>query len=93
LAFRQPLTGYSLSTYLNFLALALVPQILGHFSISYSLGYLPASIVAPTLLGQPVVTALLAGLLLGEKLSAWEILGGILVLAGVYAVHRSRNRE
>jgi drug/metabolite transporter (DMT)-like permease len=93
LAFRQPLTGYPLSTYLNFLALALVPQILGHFSISYSLGYLPASIVAPTLLGQPVVTALLAGLLLGEKLSAWEILGGILVLAGVYAVHRSRNRE
>jgi drug/metabolite transporter (DMT)-like permease len=93
LAFRQPLTGYSLFTYLNFLALALVPQILGHFSISYSLGYLPASIVAPTLLGQPVVTALLAGLLLGEKLTAWEILGGILVLAGVYAVHRSRNRE
>jgi drug/metabolite transporter (DMT)-like permease len=93
LAFRQPLTGYSLFTYLNFLALALVPQILGHFSINYSLGYLPASTVAPTLLGQPVVTALLAGLLLGEKLSAWEVLGGILVLAGVYAVHRSRNRE
>jgi drug/metabolite transporter (DMT)-like permease len=93
LAFRQPLTGYSLFTYLNFLALALVPQILGHFSINYSLGYLPASIVAPTLLGQPVVTALLAGLLLGEKLSAWEILGGILVLAGVYVVHHSRKRE
>jgi drug/metabolite transporter (DMT)-like permease len=93
LAFRQPLTGYSLFTYLNFLALALIPQILGHFSINYSLGYLPASIVAPTLLGQPVVTALLAGLLLGERLSALEIFGGVLVLAGVYAVHRSRNKE
>jgi drug/metabolite transporter (DMT)-like permease len=93
LAFRQPLVGYSLFTYLNFLALALVPQILGHFSINYSLGYLPASIVAPTLLGQPVVTAILAGLLLGEKLSVWEFLGGVLVLAGVYAVHHSRNRE
>jgi drug/metabolite transporter (DMT)-like permease len=93
LAFGMPLTGYSLFTYLNFLALALVPQILGHFSINYALGYLPASIVAPTLLGQPVVTALLAALLLGERLSAWEILGGVLVLAGVYAVHRSRNRE
>ena len=92
LAFGMPLAGYSLFTYLNFLALALVPQILGHFSISYALGYLPASIVAPTLLGQPVVTAFLAALLLGERLSAWEILGGVLVLAGVYAVHRSRNK-
>jgi drug/metabolite transporter (DMT)-like permease len=91
LALRQPLTGYSFLTYLNFFALALVPQILGHFSINYALGYLPASIVAPTLLGQPVVTAILAGALLGEKLSPLEILGGILVLAGVYTVHRSQN--
>ena len=92
LAFGQPLTGYPLATYLSFLALALIPQILGHFSINYALGYLPASIVSPTLLGQPVVTAILAGLLLGEKLSTLEILGGMLVIAGVYAVHRSRDR-
>jgi drug/metabolite transporter (DMT)-like permease len=91
LALGLPLTGYSLLTYLNFFALGLIPQIFGHFSINYALGYLPASIVAPTLLGQPVVTAILAGVLLGEKLSALEILGGVLVLAGVYAVHRSRN--
>ncbi len=89
LAFGLPLTGYSPVTYLNFFALALIPQILGHFSINYALGYLPASIVSPTLLGQPVVTAILAGVLLGEKLSTLEILGGILVIAGVYAVHRS----
>jgi drug/metabolite transporter (DMT)-like permease len=37
-----------------------------------------------------VVTAILAWALLGERLSALEIFGGILVLAGVYAVHRSR---
>ncbi|GAB4532680.1 MAG: DMT family transporter [Anaerolineae bacterium] len=91
LALGQPLTGYSLFTYLNFLALGLVPQILGHFSINYALGYLPASIVAPTLLGQPVVTAILAGVLLGEQLSLPEVLGGVLVLAGVYTVHSSRS--
>jgi drug/metabolite transporter (DMT)-like permease len=90
LALRQPLTGYSAFTYLNFLALAVVTQLFGHLSINYALGYLPASIVAPTLLGQPVVTALLAGPLLGERLSAWQVLGGALVLVGVYTVHRSR---
>lgn len=93
LALRQPLVGYSSLTYLNFLALGLVSQVFGHLSINYALGYLPASIVAPTLLGQPVVTAILAGPLLGESLSVWQILGGILVLAGVYAVHRSRYGE
>jgi drug/metabolite transporter (DMT)-like permease len=43
------------------------------------------------MLGQPVVTALLAVLLLGERLSVWQIAGGVTVLAGVYTVHRSRG--
>lgn len=89
----HPLTGYSTFTYLNFIALGVVSQIFGHFSINYALGYLPASLVAPTLLGQPVVTAILAGPLLGEKLYAWQVAGGVLVLMGVYAVHRSRAAE
>jgi drug/metabolite transporter (DMT)-like permease len=93
LALRQPLTGYSAFTYLNFFALGLVSQVLGHLSINYALGFLPASIVSPTLLGQPVVTAILAGLLLGEKLYTWQILGGIIILAGVFLVHRSRIKD
>jgi drug/metabolite transporter (DMT)-like permease len=91
LALRQPLTGYSLDTYLNFLALGLVTQVLGYLAINYALGYLPASIVSPTLLGQPVVTALLAGPLLGETLNVWQVVGGVAVLIGVYLVHRSRQ--
>lgn len=89
----QPLTGYPASTYLSFVALGVVSQVGGHLSINYALGYLPASIVAPTLLGQPVVTAILAGPLLGEKLSLWQALGGMTVLTGVYVVHRSRLEE
>jgi drug/metabolite transporter (DMT)-like permease len=45
------------------------------------------------MLAQPVATAVLAVLLLGERLSLWEALGGITVLTGVYIVHRSRHRE
>ena len=89
-ALRQPLTGYPASTYLNFLALGLITQVLGYLVINYALGFLPASIVSPTLLGQPVVTAILAGPLLGEALSVWQIAGGAAVLIGVYLVHRSR---
>jgi drug/metabolite transporter (DMT)-like permease len=89
----NPITGYSLQTYLAFLGLGLIAQILGWLTINYAQGYLPASIVAPTLLGQPVVTAFFAVLLLGESFSAWHILGGILVLVGVYTVHRSRWKD
>ncbi len=87
----QPLTGYSAATYLNFLALGLVTQALGYMVVNYALGYLPASLVSPTLLGQPVVTAILAGPLLGEELSVWQIFGGLAVLVGVYIVHRSQR--
>lgn len=89
----QPLTGYASTTYLNFLALGLVVQVGGQFAFSYALGYLPASIVSPAGLGQPVVTALLAWPLLGEQLTAVQALGGLAVLTGIYIVHRSRSRR
>lgn len=87
---RTPLSGYSPTTYLLFLALAVLVQIVGWMSVSYVLGHLPASIVSPTLLGQPVVTALLAVPLLGERFSVRQVAGGIAVLAGVLIVHKSR---
>jgi len=91
LVLRQPLSGYSTNTYLNFLALALIVQAGGQLAINYALGYLPASIVSPTMLGQPVLTAVLAIPLLGEGLSFWQVVGGTAVLIGVYIVHRSRQ--
>jgi len=91
LAFRQPLTGYPARTYVNFLALGLVSQALGYLAVNYALGYLPASTVSPTLLIQPVLTVILADLLLGEAISLWQILGAIAVLVGVYIVHRSQH--
>jgi drug/metabolite transporter (DMT)-like permease len=87
---RTPLSGYPAATYMLFLALAVLVQIIGWMSVSYVLGHLPASIVSPTLLGQPVVTALLAVPLLGERFSVRQVAGGIAVLAGVLLVHKSR---
>lgn len=89
-----PLTGFPPRSYAIFLLMGLVTQILGYFSISYALGVLPASLVSPTLLGQPVITAALAGPLLGELLGIRQLVGAAAVLLGVYAVHRSRpNRR
>jgi drug/metabolite transporter (DMT)-like permease len=85
-----PLTGYPPETYLWFAALALITQAFGYLAIGYALGHLSASVVSPSMVGQPVVTALLAIPLLGEPLSATQILGGAAVLTGILLVHRSR---
>ena len=88
----QPLTGYPSQGWLSFLAMGLVVQLVGWLALNYAQGHLPATIVSPTLLGQPVLTALLAWPILGESLGAGQLAGGLLVLAGVYLVHRSRGQ-
>lgn len=87
----MPLSGYPPQTWLAFLGAALVSQVGGYLSIGYALGHLPASSVSPTLIGQPVVTALLAIPLLGEALMTEQWIGGMVVLVGIYLVHRSRE--
>ena len=90
LLLRQPMWGFTSKTYFNLLALGLISQGVGLLAIIYVQGFLPATVVSTTLLGQPVVTALLAWPLLGEKLQPQQIVGGAAVLLGVYIVHRSR---
>lgn len=93
LALGFPLTGYTTQTWLVFLATALVSQIIGYVSVSYALGHLPASVVAPTMIGQPVMTTILAIPLLKEVPQPIQLLGGIAVLAGIYLVHQSHGRN
>jgi drug/metabolite transporter (DMT)-like permease len=93
LALRRDLTGFDSRTWLSFLALGAVVQFLGWLFINYAQGHMRASTVAPTLLGQPVITAILAAILLDEVLTPWHIAGSLAVLAGVYVVIRSRRRQ
>jgi drug/metabolite transporter (DMT)-like permease len=88
LLLHQPLIGYSANTYWNFMGMALVTQVGGYVAVNYALGHLPASIVSPTLLAQPVLTALLAVPLLDEALSGIQMSGGVLVLGGIWLVHK-----
>jgi drug/metabolite transporter (DMT)-like permease len=86
---QRPLTGFSTSTYLFFIAAALVSQVGGYFSVAYALGHLPAAVVAPTMILQPVLTSLLAIPFAGEPLSSGQIIGGISVLCGIYLINRA----
>lgn len=85
------LTGYSAQSWIVFFATAIVSQIIGYMSISYALGHLPASVVSPSLIGQPIVTTILAIPLLGEIPGIFQVAGGIIALVGIYLVNQSHT--
>lgn len=76
--------GFQKITYLWILALALIPQLIGHSTYNWALRYLPASLVSVTTLAEPVGAAILAFTFLRETPGLGVMLGGILILLGVY---------
>lgn len=88
LALGRQLLGLPPEAYLLFVAAALISQISGYFALGYALGRLPAALVAPTMIAQPVLTALLAMPLIGEFLTPAQWLGGLTVLGGIYLVNK-----
>jgi drug/metabolite transporter (DMT)-like permease len=88
---RLDFFGYPWQTYACIIALALVTQVGGYLSVNYALGHLPSSVVSPTLLGQPVVTAILAVPLLGQPITPIQALGGLMVLGGILVIHRNKQ--
>jgi len=78
------LSGFSAKTWMMLLLLALVPQILGHTTFNYLLRDLDPTLIAVAIMGEPVVSTLLAIAFFGQIPSGWTILGGVLVLAGIY---------
>ena len=88
LLFGDPLWGYPAETWFWLWAITLGPQIMGHTVFNWALRYVDASIVSGTILAEPVVSALLAWLILAEKPGLPTILGGALVLAGLFLLLR-----
>lgn len=89
---QNPLTGYTTNTWIVFLSAAVVSQIIGYTSLAYALGHLPASVVSPTMLGQPVLTTILAIPLLREVPHLFQIIGGLITLSGIYFVNQAHTR-
>jgi drug/metabolite transporter (DMT)-like permease len=88
LAMGAPLSGFSTRTWTMFVLLALVPQLLGHSALNWALRYLSAPFVSVTVLGEPIISTLLAIPFLGEWPGPVRVVGGAVTLAGVYLAVR-----
>jgi len=83
-----PLTGFHASAWPWLIGLGVVTQLGGYLGVTYALGRLPATAASVILLGVMPVTALFAVIFLHEPLQLAQIIGGSLVLAGIFVVNR-----
>ena len=84
--------GYGWETWFWLLAITVGPQILGHTVFNWALRYVEASVISGTILAEPVVAALLAWLILSERPGAATLVGGAVVLAGIFLLLRGRQK-
>lgn len=85
--------GYSPQTYVMFVLLAVVPQIIGHSSFNWALRHLSAASVAVTILGEPVGSTVLAYFILREAPTLVKVGGAALILGGIYFSLREERVE
>ena len=83
-----PLHGFSTRTYFFLFLLGLIPQCVGHTTYNWSLRWLSPAMVALIGLAEPVGASLLAFLILHERLTTVKMIGGAIVLLGIYRATR-----
>ena len=72
---------------------ALLPGFVGHFSVTWSLKWVPANIPPVVLLLIPVISGFLAWVLLGQSTTLVKVVGGLVTLAGVAGAVHSAGGE
>lgn len=90
---KYPLGSYSKSTWIYFILLAIIPTLLGHSLFNWSLKWISTSTVSMSILFEPVGAIILAYFFLKE-IPVWtQIIGGIVVIAGILLYAYSEQLE
>jgi drug/metabolite transporter (DMT)-like permease len=80
------------NAYLWMTLVGLVPQLIGHSSYNYALGYMSAAFVALSVLFEPIGSSILAVMFLNEQPSWVQLVGGALILVALYLGSRAERR-
>jgi drug/metabolite transporter (DMT)-like permease len=80
--------GYPLRAYGWIFLLAAFPQLIGHSTYNWVLRYIPATLVAIITLVEPIGSAIMAYFILQETPTSGVLLGGLLILIGIYLASR-----
>ena len=80
---NEPFSGFSNSGWLVLLTQAIVCQLMAWLSVSYATQHMRPTRVSLSLLGQAVLTSILAWAFLDEKITINMVIGGIILLLGI----------
>lgn len=88
---QTPIYPYSPKEFLLFLALAFFCSILGHTVYNYLMRYISATMISVSTLCEPIFASVLALIIFKEVPSVYTIVGGIIILSGVFYYIVSQN--
>ncbi|MCM3612504.1 DMT family transporter [Planococcus sp. MERTA32b] len=74
---------YPAQEWMWFILLALIPNLFGHTLFNWALKWVSTNVISIAILFEPVGAAILAYFILGELLSASQIIGGTVVITGI----------
>ena len=80
---QQPFAGFGTAGWINLLVQAVVCQLAAWFLISYATQNMRATRVSLSLLGQAILTSIIAYFLLDENMTIQMVFGGLVLLLGI----------
>ena len=86
-------TGYPTHEWVLFLAMAIGPGLFGHTLINWALKFVESTVVSVSLLVEPLGSAFLALVVFFEVPSLWTVVGGAVVLTGIFLTARGRRHS
>jgi drug/metabolite transporter (DMT)-like permease len=92
-SFRISFTGYRSSSYMFMVLLAIVPQLIGHTAINWALKHLKTSMIAITILGEPIGASILAYVIFQERISSFQGAGIMLIFLAIIIASRKARKH
>ncbi|MFH1419357.1 MAG: DMT family transporter [Planctomycetota bacterium] len=87
----ETVLGLHRSTYVYLALLAIVPQLVGHSAFNWALRHLSATFIAMCILGEPIGACIFAHFIVDEAITAMQVVGGSLILAGIFLAARAQT--
>lgn len=91
--FGASYTGYAPTVYLCIALMAIFPQLVGHTSFNWAVRWISPTLVALTILAEPIGSGLLAFIIFRENPGGLVILGGAIILTGVAIAALGATRQ
>lgn len=87
----ENLVASTATGWLILLCLALVTHVGGQSMVAYALAHLPTTFGSVGLMLQPILATVLAWYLLNEAISSFQLVGGLVIITGIYLARKGSS--